>query len=180
RITLARRAHNASTGAFNPYRLSPADPAPFAAGELGGDGLPNATQLPPPGSTKARNLRKDLATQFALYHHQPQPEKFAPSNPDKVLDFHKAITALQAYPAMLRALGLVSDLDLPTSFLPLTSVAAYKRFGVASAARGWIWATQPKPVPTAMTAYHYLDLSGHKLFMTAPSHGLNPPDPSGQ
>jgi hypothetical protein len=180
RSQLARAGENPSAGAFNPFRIEPGAPAPFSAGELGSDGLPNATQLPPPGSTEAQSLRKDLAAQFALYHHQPQPATFAPSDLDKVLDFHKAITALQSYPPLLRALGLVFDFELPTSFLQLSSASGYRTFGVASVSPGWAWTLNPTPTPAAMTAYEYLDIGGHNLFMTAPRRGLSPADPSGE
>jgi hypothetical protein len=180
RSQLARAGENPSAGAFNRFRLAAGAAAPFSAGELGSDGLPNATRLPPPGSAEAQSLRQELAAQFALYHHQPQPKTFTPSDPDSVLDFHKAISALQSYPALLRALGLVFDFELPTNFLPLSSPAGFKTFGVASVSPGWPWAVNPQPLPPAMTAYDYLDFGGHHLFMTAPRRGLSPPDPSGE
>jgi hypothetical protein len=177
---LLRLAGDVPSGVLNPFRTMPGMQAAFTAGDLGGDGLPNATQLPPPGSPQGQSLRHELATQFALYHHLPPAPSFVPPDMSSVIDFHKAITALQAYPALLRALGLVFDLHLPTSFLPLTPTTSYGTFGVASVTPGWSWAIQPAPIPPARTAYDYLALGGHKLFLTAPRQGLNSPDPSGE
>jgi hypothetical protein len=166
---------------LNPFRIAPGTPAPFAAGDPGGDGLPNATQLPPPGSSEAIALRSNLSQQFALYHHMPPAPTFVPPDMASVIDFHKAITGLQAYPVLLRALGLVFDLDLPADFLPLTALTSFGTFGVVEAVPGGGWAIPPTKVPPAQTAYDYVALGAdHKLFLTAPRHGLNAPDPSGQ
>lgn len=184
RTQLERAGENPAPGAFNPFRIVPGPQTAFSAGELGSDGLPNATQLPPPGSPTASptapDIRRELAEQFALYHHQPQPEKFTPSDPDKVLDFHKAVSALQSYAPLLRALGLVFDFELPAGFLPFSTVLGPGTFGVAGVSPGWAWALNPAPIQPAMTAYDYLDFGGHHLFMAAPRHGLKPDDPSGQ
>jgi hypothetical protein len=181
RVEAGRLAGGVNPATLNPFRIAPGAPGPFTAGELGADGLPNATQLPQPGSPQARDLRSELSRQFALYHHMPQPGPFVPSDMASVIDFHKAITALQAYPVLLRALGLVFDLDLPADILPPTTVASFGAFGVVAAEPGGGWAIQPAQIPPAQTAYGYLTpASGHKLFLAAPRHGLAPPDPSGQ
>src|SRR5437660_5333739 len=111
--TLQRLAGGIPPGVLNPFRTMPGVQAAFTAGDLGGDGLPNATQLPPPGSSEAQALRHDLAVQFALYQHLPPAPSFVPPDMATVIDFHKAISALQAYPVLLRALGLVFDFELP-------------------------------------------------------------------
>jgi len=181
RSDLHRLAGDTPATALNPFRLMSGVQAAFTAGELGGDGLPNETQLPAPGSSEGQALRQDLAVQFALYHHQPQAPSFTPPDMNEVIDFHKAVTALQAYPALLRALGLVFDLELPANFLPITPANSHGSFGIASVAPGWPWAIQPTPIPPATTAYDHLSLgAGHKLFLTAPRLGLSPPDPSGE
>lgn len=175
-----RLAGGVAPAVLNPFRTMPGVQAAFTAGDLGGDGLPNATQLPPPGSSEAHALHRDLAVQFALYHHLPPAPSFVPPDMATVIDFHKAITALQAYPALLRALGLVFDLQLPTDFLPLTSLTSFGSFGVTGVAPGWAWAIPPTPTPFAMTAYDYLALGGNRLFLTAPRQGLSTADPSGE
>jgi len=181
RAQLQRLEGDVPATALNPFRLAPGAAAPFTAGELGGDGLPNATQLPAPGSGEGQALRRELAAQFALYHHQPPAPSFIPPDMDRAIDFHKALTALQSYPALLRALGLVFDLELPANFLPLTPATSHGTFGVASVAPGWDWDIRPAPVPPASTAYDLLSLGGsHRAFLTAPRRGLAPPDPSGE
>jgi len=111
----------------------------------------------------------------------PPAPAFVPPDMASVIDFHKAITGLQAYPVLLRALGLVFDLDLPADFLPLTALTSFGTFGVVGAEPGGGWAIPPARIPPAMTAYDYVALGGgHRLFLTAPRHGLNAPDPSGQ
>jgi hypothetical protein len=182
RTLLDRAGANPSAGAFNPFRIAPGPQAPFSAGALGSDSLPNATQLPALDDPDAQNTRRDLAEQFALYHHQPQPEGFKPSDSDRVLDFHKAISALQSYPALLRALGLVFDFELPKDFLPFSSPGAIgpRTFGVTSVSPGWGWALRPTPIPSLMTAYEYLDFGGHQLFMAASRLARSPGDKSGE
>jgi len=181
RAEAARLAGGVAPAALNPFRIAPGAQAPFTAGDLGSDGLPNATQLPPPGSSEARALRSELSQQFALYHHMPPSPAFVPSDMASVIDFHKAITGLQAYPVLLRALGLVFDLELPADFLPPTAIASLGTFGVVKAEPGGGWAIPPVQTPVARTAYDYVALGGgHKLFLTAPRHGLAAPEPSGQ
>ena len=104
----------------------------------------------------------------------PPPPAFVPPDMASVIDFHKAITGLQAYPALLRALGLVFDLELPADFLPPTAIASFGTFGVVKAEPGGGWAIPPVQTPSARTAYDYVALGGgHKLFLTAPRHGLS-------
>ena len=171
RTQIERAGTNPSAGAFNPFRIAPGSQGPFAAGELGSDGLPNATLMQALDGPQQQKVRNEIAEQFALYHHQPQPENFKPSDPDRVLDFHKAISALQSYPALLRALGLVFDLELPKDFLPFSSlgapIASHTSFGVTSVSPGWGWSLRPAPIPSLMTAYEYLDFGSHRLFMAA-------------
>src|ERR1043165_5837145 len=175
-----RLAGGVGPAALNPFRTLPGVQAAFTTGDLGGDGLPNATQLPLPGSSEAHALRRDLAVQFALYHHLPPAPSFVPPDMATVIDFHKAITALPAYPALLRALGLVFDLRLPADFLPLTSSTSFGSFGVTGVAPGWAWEIPPTPTPFAMTAYDYLALGGNRIFLTAPRQGLSTADPSAE
>ena len=69
------------------------------------------------------------AARFWAFHHQPlpnpPPDSFLDLNgadaPDfaDYVDVHQAIASLQSYPALLRAVGLVVDLDVPADALPL-------------------------------------------------------------
>jgi hypothetical protein len=183
----------------NPFRFEPAAANAFTAPEFGGDGLPNATQLPRPGQfpepgpdgsfgpPPAQTIRQDLAEAFAVYHHIPPAPPLAPPDFDKVLDFHKAISALQSYPALLRALGLVFDVELPASFLPLTPAKYYDTLAVTGVTPGWPWGIAPAPVSPPITAYQYVAYpQGPTVFLTAPralpppNSPKPPPDPSGE
>jgi len=54
----------------------------------------------------------DVAARVALFHNPPQGEP-PHLDPDTVLDVHRAISALAAHPALMRALGLVLDVTIP-------------------------------------------------------------------
>src|SRR5206468_6315514 len=61
---------------------------------------------------------RDAVARFLLYVHQPPPEPLRDLEADPpdlagVVDVHQAIASIGAYPALLRALGLVVDLTLP-------------------------------------------------------------------
>src|SRR5579875_218844 len=82
------------------------------------DLLSSVQTLPPDGV--AANLSKPLNTadtikRFALFHHLPPAPNRPPLPTDfsKTLDFHGALTALSSYPTLLRALGLVFDVQVP-------------------------------------------------------------------
>ncbi|MGA8938581.1 MAG: hypothetical protein WB439_05385 [Acidobacteriaceae bacterium] len=117
--------------------------ATFAAA-LPPDGVPTQTSLPP--ATRA------AMTQFALFHHMPSA-KHRPPLPTteagfaKTLDFHKAISALNSYPSLLRALGLVFDLEVPASlcaFSPAAPSDSYATIAVQSVSVGSPWKSTPQ------------------------------------
>ena len=91
-------------------------PRSQASGPLDAEGLligqPDASDL------------STTATQFSVFHHMPTPRfgKNGIEMPDraKLLDFHQALTTLNSYPELLRALGLVLDLNLPNDFFAAT------------------------------------------------------------
>jgi hypothetical protein len=91
----------------------------------------------------------DAATRFALFHHIPQahnrpPLPSTPAEFAKVLDFHKALTALSSYPALLRALGLVFDIEVPESLCPASPASGtYGSIVVKSLTPGFHWAIDP-------------------------------------
>ena len=105
------------------------------------DGIPTTLTLP-------SNFH-DTATRFALFHHIPQahnrpPLPSTPADFAKTLDFHKALTALSSYPPLLRALGLVFDVEVPASLCPASPAAgAYGTIVVKSVSAGFKWALTP-------------------------------------
>jgi hypothetical protein len=94
---------------------------------------------------------RDMAEQFALYHRLPPaphrpPLPKTPADFEKVLDFHKAIAAITGYPTLMRALGLVFDVELPADFCPAsppTPTGAYRTVEVSALEPGWAWAHKP-------------------------------------
>jgi len=142
-----------------------------ASGPLDSEGLligqPNASSL------------SAAAMPFAVFHHMPTP---AYGNgvelPDrsKLLDFHQAITSLNSYPELLRALGLVLDLDLPSDFIATTPFDKPGTISVQKVVPGWNWAIEPKTHPLA-TAYLKIALGKDELFFAAPRSVVEPQQP---
>lgn len=89
----------------------------------------------------------DMATRFALFHHflQAHNRPHLPLVPfDKLLDFHKALTALSSYPALLRALGLVFDFEVPASLCPTSPAGGkYGTIAVQEVDAGFSWTLKP-------------------------------------
>jgi hypothetical protein len=97
---------------------------------------------------------------------------------DTKLDFHQALAALNAYPAVLRALGLVFDLDLPRDLAPPTTSPTVHELGVTAAAPGWDTA-MPLEVHELRTACLHLRLPDRRrVFLAAPRAFLDPAAPS--
>jgi hypothetical protein len=128
------------------------------------DGI--ATTLSTPTNTR------DIITRFALYHHMvpapnrpPLPETEAEFVKAKTLDFHRALTALNSYPSLLRKLGLVFDVEVPATLCPDSpNAGAYRTVSINKVTAGFKWSITPHfflPV----TAY-YRD---KKSYSTAPS-----------
>ncbi len=141
---------------------------------LGGDGLPDASQMPT--GDDARNFHRQVAVQFAMFHHTPPAPPITPPPMDEVLDFHKVISALASYPELMRAVGLVFDIELPVDFVAVTATAAPGALGVSDAMPGWDWAIQPTQRPQSTTGYYHLVAPGKdtpgRYFLTAPQDGL--------
>jgi len=104
--------------------------------------------------TAARNPAafQAIAGQFAAYHHMPTPTEeqggAVAFDPDKV-DFHQALSALEAYPALQRALGLVFDLELPRDLLPATPAGTPVTLAVTATTIPWQVAPTTRPLDTA-------------------------------
>ncbi|MEP7343746.1 MAG: hypothetical protein ABI877_00705 [Gemmatimonadaceae bacterium] len=121
-----------------------------------------------------------IAMPFAVFHHMPTPE-YGPNGiemPDRdtLIDFHQALTSLNAYPELLRALGLVFDLDLPNGFFAATPFNKPGTVSVRRAIPGWDWAIEPETHPLA-TAYMKLTIGQDELFFAAPRSVDEPHQP---
>ncbi len=143
------------------------DPATLSA-----DGtLNNIPPAPNPGTTA---LHQFVAQQFAVYSHLPPgaPVHTNPPDFDKLIDFHQALSSLNSYPDLLRALGLVFDLDLPADFVAPTPISAPGRLAVIDLpGHTWDIATQAPPgLAPLETAYTYFSVGTPPLtvFTTAP------------
>ena len=93
-----------------------------------------------------------------------------------LLDFHQALSALNSYPELLRALGLVFDFNLPLGFMPDTPIDKYGIVSIGKANAGWDWAIIPK-VPQLATAYLHVQLAEKRVFLTAPRVMVDPEHP---
>jgi hypothetical protein len=145
-------------------------PTQYQAADLGPDGL--LKTMPPPAADEF--FRKRMTEQFAVFNHVPPGKPIDENPPDfaTLIDFHQALSALNSYPALMRALGLVLDFDLPVDFLrpPAGFVG---KVGVSDVPKaGWQLAdTQVPPVlPLLETAYVLVATAAQNdiLFATAP------------
>ncbi len=137
------------------------------AGQLDREGLL-------PGSADPATNRA-VAIPFAVFHHMPTPalDELAPDW-DTQLDFHQALSSLNAYPALQRALGIVFDLELPAGFVPLGQGGQVATLSVAGVGAGWEWSPVPV-VPELETACVHLELEdGRRVFVTAPRAVADP------
>jgi len=137
---------------------------------LGADGLLNAYQLPQPGTQAWENFQQGVAIPFAVFHHMPPAPEIPTPDWDTALDFHQALSALNAYRELQRALGLVFDLELPPDFVALSGFVQPKTLGVVAFQPGWDWEIKPEPHHTLRTAYYHLASAETRLFLAA----LNP------
>ena len=111
---------------------------------------------------------RQIAVPFAVFHHMPTPvRKDHPLalDADTVLDFHQALGALASYPALLRALGLVFDLELPRDAVPERSFGQCGTLAVAETSVEW---QVPTATPPLETAYVHTDLGEQRYFFAAP------------
>lgn len=124
-----------------------------------------------------------VATPFAVFHHMPTPD-YRKNGVDgiqmpdrtRLIDFHQALTSLNSYPALLRALGLVFDLELPNDFFAATPFDKPGTISVRRAIPGWDWAIQPKTHPLE-TAYIKFAPGNDELFFAAPRSVVEPQQP---
>lgn len=110
-----------------------------------------------------------IARSFAVFHHMPTPQYENPRidkvlDKDNLLDFHQALSSLNSYPKLLRALGLVFDLELPRDFV---QEAVLGTISVSKANPGWQWAIDPK-IPPLATSYVHTLTGTQRFFFTSP------------
>jgi hypothetical protein len=139
--------------------------------------------LDPEGLLVGMPEKKDLtsaAIPFSVFHHMPTPEygENGLEMPDtaKLIDFHQALSSLNSYPELLRALGLVLDLDLPNEFIAATPSGTPGTISVQRAIPGWDWAIQPQTHPLP-TAYMKIAVGQDELFFAAPRSVVEPQQP---
>jgi len=153
--------NTAVSGSYNPEWLAP-------------DGTLNT--LNGQSAEAKASLKKFAAENFAVYTHMPEGLPIAdnPPNFDEMIDFHQALSSLNSYPELLRALGLVLDFDLPPGFLAPTPVQTPARLAVVDLPdRDWKIDTLTVPDQAPLeTAYLFFTAgSGQgawRVFTTAP------------
>jgi hypothetical protein len=108
---------------------------------VGPDGVATTTTMPADVH--------DTASRFALYHRMP-PAPGSPALPAtpqdfaKLLDFHRALTALSSYPDVMRALGLVFDLEVPAGVCATSPTGdSYRSIAITTVAPGAPWKLTP-------------------------------------
>jgi hypothetical protein len=120
------------------------------------------------GSKQSKQLNQAVAERFAVFSHQPAGAPVTRERLDErtVLDFHQALSSLDAYPALQRMLGLVFDFELPIDFVAAAPFGAAGTIRVVQADGSWDDAT-PTIVPATATAYIHIT-GENRLFFTAP------------
>jgi hypothetical protein len=110
--------------------------------------------VPPAGTPGAEGLNRFVAQQFGVYTHMPQgaPIRDNPPDFDKLIDFHQALSSVGSYPALLRALGIVFDFELPADFVAMTALAAHGTLAVVDIP-GRVWSITTRTAPPLETAY---------------------------
>lgn len=126
------------------------------------DGVPSTLTLP--AGTR------DTMTRFALFHHMPPAPNRPPLPNDeagfaRTLDFHRALTALGSYPTLLRALGLVFDVEIPESLCPASPQGnTYASIDLENVTPGFTWSV---PTTIVLPATSYVRSTG--AFAAAPA-----------
>ncbi|NCJ07927.1 hypothetical protein GS597_15710 [Synechococcales cyanobacterium C] len=149
-----------------------------AADRLDRDGLiPVTSLLEGRKSERDKQIFADVAKGFIASQKIPQGTPLNDNPPDfeNLLDFHQALSSLNSYPELLRALGLVMDIELPRDFV---AIATPGTLSVVGATPNWEWAIAPASTPLLETAYlHFAAESGSRIFFTAPE-AFKPIDPN--
>jgi hypothetical protein len=135
---------------------------------VGEDGLVRSGALDP-GASDFASTQSDVVQRFGVFSHVPPGAPVSASSLDteRVLDFHQALSALNAYPGLLRLLGLVYDLELPLDFVADTAGTAAGVLRVTELDGDWS-AEVTTIVPQTSTAYVNASLGGRRVVALAP------------
>jgi hypothetical protein len=113
--------------------------------------------------------------QLYAFHHRPPvdpqnpPPPIPAPDPAQVLDFHQALSALAHYPALLRRLGLVLDLEIRENGLPESPLSVGSgRIQIVPT-----FATPPVAVANVSPLTAYI-LDGDLIFTPAPRNVAQP------
>jgi hypothetical protein len=116
-----------------------------------------------------------VAIPFSVFHHMPTPkgDEHTPvpslePDWDTELDFHQALSSLNAYPSLQRALGIVFDFELPNDFVPLTAAGQFATLSVAEVSGGWEWSIAPVTPELETACVHLGTSEGTRIFLAAP------------
>ena len=115
----------------------------------------------PPQVLRAARFSSIYSRPVLGLHHMPQGQPIAHNPPDfdTLIDFHQALSSLNSYPELLRALGLVFDFDLPARFLSIPHLA-FNSLAVVDIEASWAIPTQSPPEYPLETAYLYFSVGG--------------------
>ncbi len=140
-------------------------------GELDSEGL--VPTPPQPGRNEA------LAGPFSTFHNMPtpkgqpgpegEPQERPALDPDwnTLLDFHRALASLNAYPELQLRLGIVFEVSLPADFVRHEPGDPFTSLSVATVIPGWDWSVGTE-LPEVATACVHLHVPGGNVFTTAP------------
>jgi hypothetical protein len=114
--------------------------------------------------------RHSIASNFIGSQKIPPGTPLADDPPDfeNLLDFHQALSSLNSYPELLRALGIVLDFDLPKDFVALAKAGTPGKLSVNAALPEWEWAIRPAITPLETAYLYFATEAGQQTFLTAP------------
>lgn len=117
-------------------------------------------------------VREGTVKEFAVAQHIPpgQPLKDKPTDFDNLLDFHQVLSSLNSYPELLRALGLVIDVELPLEFVPITASGT---LSVIAATPNWNWQVATAITPLETFYGHITTETGARAFLPLPNPEVN-------
>lgn len=153
-------------------RLVRAMHSPAAASALAGGTVQRSLQGPLDSegliiAQRNAGALQGVAIPFAVFHHLPTPRSETAGevaiDPD-AFDFHQAIGSLETHPELMRALGLILDIEVPVDFLEPTAAGSFSTVSVAATSVGWQIPTTTTPLETA---YIHFAAGNNRYFMAA-------------
>jgi hypothetical protein len=157
------------------------------AAALDTDGL-FRTGVLAPGSPGFSAMQTEVVQQFGVFSHMPPgapvsevpndvPIATRPVDPDTVLDFHRALSSLNAYRVLQRRLGLAFDLELPADFIPQQPALLTGELRITRV--DGRWSDTPTTIPVTSTAYVHTMTGNTHLFAIAPRQFVERQHPLG-